>query len=97
MAKFRSKVVEIEAFQMTEDRRWDNKDWPEWLNRAWNGEVGKIGSMWIDHRDPTHAALIVGTLENPHAVTWGDFIIQGLKGEIYPCKPDIFAMKYEAV
>jgi len=30
-------------------------------------------------------------------VSWGDWIIRGVKGELYPCKPDIFAATYEAV
>ena len=39
----------------------------------------------------------IDTLEGGHIVCPGDFIITGLKGEHYPCKPDIFNMKYEAV
>jgi hypothetical protein len=36
-------------------------------------------------------------LEGKHLVGWGDYIIQGVKGELYPCKPDIFEMTYEEV
>ena len=36
-----------------------------------------------------------GTLEGPHEVSEGDWIITGVKGEIYPCKPDIFDATYE--
>ena len=39
----------------------------------------------------------VSTLEGGHVVTKGDFIITGVKGEHYPCKPDIFALTYEEV
>jgi len=39
----------------------------------------------------------IATLEGWHAVTVGDFIITGVKGEHYPCKPDIFEMTYEKV
>ena len=38
----------------------------------------------------------IGTLEGPHEVTPGDWIIRGVKGEFYPCKQDIFEMTYEA-
>lgn len=38
---------------------------------------------------------IIHTLEGPHFVTPGDWIITGVKGEHYPCKPDIFEMTYE--
>lgn len=37
----------------------------------------------------------IGTLEGSHEVSAGDFIIRGVKGEYYPCKPDIFFMTYE--
>lgn len=39
----------------------------------------------------------IDTLEGKHEVTPGDFIITGVKGEKYPCKPDIFEMTYEPV
>lgn len=39
----------------------------------------------------------INTLEGKHIVTEGDFIICGVKGEFYPCKPDIFEMTYEKV
>lgn len=41
--------------------------------------------------------LHIGTLEGVMAAAPGDWIIKGVKGEIYPCKPDIFAMTYDAV
>ena len=39
----------------------------------------------------------IGTLEDGHLVSQGDWIITGVQGELYPCKPDIFAMTYEPV
>lgn len=41
--------------------------------------------------------LIVKTLEGEHIASVGDYIIKGVKGEFYPCKPDIFAETYEKV
>lgn len=41
--------------------------------------------------------LEIVTLEGKHLVSWGDWIIRGVKGELYPCKPDIFAATYEKV
>jgi hypothetical protein len=41
------------------------------------------------------ACLFIGTLEGVHRADPGDWIIQGIKGELYPCKPDIFAATYE--
>jgi len=46
--------------------------------------------------DPERTGLgWVKTLEGGHIVTAGDFIITGVKGEHYPCKPDIFELTYE--
>lgn len=41
--------------------------------------------------------LLIGTLEGTHLARPGDMIIQGVKGELYPCKPDIFGCTYEKV
>lgn len=95
--KFRKKPVVIEAFQMTLERRWDNIDWPEWLNKAWNENSGDEGALFIDDNDVDRLRLCIGTLEGNLLVEWNDWIIQGVKGEIYPCKPDIFAATYEEV
>ncbi len=39
--------------------------------------------------------LLIETLEGTHAASPGDWIIRGIKGEFYPCKPEIFAATYE--
>jgi len=39
----------------------------------------------------------ITTLEGDHTLTYGDMVIRGVKGEFYPCKPDIFALTYEEV
>ena len=41
--------------------------------------------------------IIIETLEGQHKASLGDYIIKGVKGEIYPCEPDIFEMTYEEV
>ena len=92
MAKYRKKPVVIEAFQMTKDRRWDNSEWPDWLHLAWNTE-GEGSLYCVDSGEE----LFIGTLEGVHAITWNDFIIQGIFGELYPCKPDILEATYDLV
>ena len=92
MSKFRKKPVVIEAFQMTQSRRWDNVDWPEWLGAAWQEERGHVGALQIQHG---LQLLEVVTLEGVMRISWDDWIIQGVKGELYPCKPDIFEQTYE--
>lgn len=97
--KYRKRPVVIEAFQMTMERRQDNKDWPEWLNDAWQKEHDEAGAVYpkdFPKSDCTDE-LCINTMEGVHTVSFGDYIIQGVKGELYPCKPDIFEMTYEAV
>lgn len=91
--KYRKKPVVVEAFQMTKQQRWDNSDWPEWLHQAWNREPGK-NALWCENGSEQ---LFCGTLEGVHEITLGDYIIQGIAGEIYPCKPDIFYAIYSSV
>lgn len=96
--RFRKRPVVIEAFQMTVERRRNNSEWPEWLHAAWNELAGQPGAVWCSdypHSDGTDE-LIIGTLEGNHRVSFGDWIIRGVQGELYPCKPDIFAATYEA-
>lgn len=45
----------------------------------------------------TDERLRIDTLEGPIWANLGDFIIEGVQGEFYPCKPDIFAMSYDKV
>ena len=96
---YRKKPVVVEAFQMTYENRCDNSDWPQWLNQAWGKEYNTKGALWPSNYPDSDGKdeLVIGTLEGNHFVDFGDYIIQGVKGELYPCKPDIFEMTYEAV
>lgn len=80
--KYRKKPVVIDAAEFQPDQ----KPWPE--------------GVYATDKSPT--GFGIGTLENTvagsgHEVTPGDWIITGVKGERYPCKPDIFTMTYDAV
>jgi len=57
----------------------------------------KDGDHPAVQRSPWNGRVFIDTLEGDHTVTPGDWIITGVKGEHYPCKPDIFEMTYEAV
>ena len=92
---YTKKAVTIQAFKMTLARRRDNVDWPAWLNQAWQGERGTTGSLYPTEAGTCNGTLSIGTLEGEHLVSFRDWIIQGVKGEIYPCKPDIFALTYD--
>jgi len=97
MPKFRKKPVVIEAFQMTKERRVDNSEWPEWMNKAWQKERGTLGSLYPTQEGTGTGRLSIGTMEGVHLVSWYDWIIQGVQGELYPCNPEIFETTYEPV
>ncbi len=98
MAKYRKKPVVIEAFQMTSEHRWNNCDWPEWLHLAWNMEPDEPGCVFIaPDGNPGLDTLMIATLEGIMAVPPDNWIIQGVKGELYSCDPDIFKATYEPV
>ena len=92
--RYRKKPVVIEAFQMTSDVLKNPTDqWPVWLLSAWQTPPEKEGALFpVDNPE---RPLGIRTLEGYQEVTLDDFIIQGVQGEIYPCKPDIFWETYE--
>jgi len=57
--------------------------------------INDVGKFIIGYEDDGSPYLIVPTLEGGHKCSKGDYIIRGIKGEYYPCKPDIFEMTYE--
>ena len=82
--KFRKKPVVIEAHQLTVFNL-------EQLERWCNGSIKGL-------RLPAKERVIaIQTLEGEMVANVGDWIIQGVKGEFYPCKPEIFEMTYEPV
>ena len=85
MPKFRKKPVVIEAFQYGVD------DPPRWAREA---ETKGTVVFFSQHGGVVRWCEIE-TLEGRHRAELGDYIIQGVQGEIYPCKPDIFAATYE--
>jgi len=84
MTKYRKKPVEIEAFQW---RGCQTALQPKWFHEALKNQMIVIVSFEAK----------VHTLEGIMTASVGDWIIQGVKGEIYPCKPDIFEATYELV
>jgi hypothetical protein len=67
-----------------------------------HGDHPKVVPLPPEHPIDRHAIAPneygwIETLEGGHVVSPGDWIIRGVKGEHYPCKPDIFAETYEEV
>lgn len=85
--KYRKLPVEIEAFQYNRDSYV-----PEWALRAIEN-----GTLFYGEFEGSPGELFVKTLEGDHHVSVGDYIIKGIKDELYPCKPNIFEKTYEAV
>ena len=88
--KYRKKPVVIEAVQL----RWDT--WSEMCDFA---GVGKLenGKPQGSQTDGEKIGLNIPTFEGLVHASENDWIIKGIQGEFYPCKPDIFAETYEAV
>lgn len=82
METFRKRPVEVEAVQ------WDGTAEGARPIIEWIGPAAR-------HTDYTGPAILVQTLEGSMTARSGDWIIKGVKGEFYPCKPDIFAATYE--
>lgn len=84
---------------MTVERRKSNADWPSWLHDAWNKPHHEPGACYPENFPHSNGEdrLAIHTLEGTHFVDFGDWIIRGVKGELYPCKPDIFEATYEPV
>ena len=87
--KFKKKPVVIEALQL----RWDN--WSEMCDFAGVGSLTDGKPERTLHQNSI--GLSIPTLEGVMVASEGDWIIKGVKGELYPGKPDIFEMTYEPV
>lgn len=82
MAKYRKKPVVIEAVQHNGTNYDEIKDFMK-VNELVSEYLGEV--------------LVIETLEGTMRADNGDYIIKGVQGEFYPCKPDIFEQTYEKV
>jgi hypothetical protein len=81
--KWRKKPVVIEAFLLTQENVQD--------------AMSFVGSPCLNITQTLDDGLVISTLEGNHLARYGDYIIKGVHGEFYPCKPDIFVKTYELV
>ena len=104
--KYRKKPVVIEAVEWTGE---NHREMYSFLTNDVEGYmqpisfqfigvllVGSGKTFYIDH-SKVKGGLVIRTLEGEHIASIGDYIIKGVKGEFYPCKPDIFHKTYEKV
>ncbi|MEU7240344.1 hypothetical protein [Streptomyces sparsogenes] len=104
MARYRKKPVEIEAM-LFDGTTAETHSVYQWVERNTLGSFEPLDV--IEGRkpypesgvsiDPRDGRMIISTLEGLHWVDRGDYVIRGVAGEFYPCKPDIFAATYERV
>ena len=86
--KYRKKPIVIEAFMFGFDKQ------PDWFT-----EAEAKGILRFNYDDKARAInyVEIETLEGRMRANYYDYIIKGVKGELYPCKPDIFEASYEPV
>lgn len=91
MAQYRKKPVVIEAHRIGDD------GWPDsiWQGVIDNTIILHLGSNRVTRQVVGH--VYIETREGQMKGDVGDYIIRGIKGEFYPCKPDIFEATYEKV
>jgi hypothetical protein len=83
--KFRKKPIAIDAIKWTGDNL---KECVDFLGGDYGGHsAARCLNGW--------SRIAVRTLEGPLTASLGDYLICGVAGEHYPCKPDIFAATYE--
>lgn len=87
--KYRKKPVVIEAIQFKDD--------PKTLAEISKFLNGTSRPVRVSYDDPEKPTMLIETLEGVMKADVGDYIIKGVKGECYPCKPDIFKQTYEKV
>ena len=93
--KYRKKPVIIDAIQ------WNGDNLSEVICFT-DGSIGNNRQIqktsWKEYRELVkNEGFKVYTLEGIMNVNIGDFVIRGVKGELYPCKPDIFELTYELI
>ena len=90
MANYRKKPVVIEVRELTDDNA---KDICDWMHSRQIVDGSPILGVGIN----PDGTVVIQTLEGDMLADIGDWVIRGVQGEFYPCKPDIFADTYELV
>ena len=90
--KYKTKLCEIEAIQ------WNGLNLEEIKEFVGESLIYNIcDTAWEVGKGRPHVDMKIKTLEGDMQASIGDYIIKGLRGEFYPCKPDVFEKKYELV
>lgn len=92
--KYQKKPVIVDAFQYDGDLKGTDGNYyvPDWAVEAYEKGIMHYGVLKLGE---SPYELFVDTVEGTRHVSVGDYVIRGIKGELYPCKPDIFIESYE--
>lgn len=88
--KIKNKITQKEALLFETNNEANNENMNDiciWINQ---GRMEPKGHAWHNGTD-----IFIHTLEGWHRAECGDWLIKGIKGEFYPCKPDVFSESYE--
>ena len=96
--QYRKKPVVIDAFKYEGDLKNSDGGYrvPDWAAAAFESGIMHYGYKLKDV-GCAELGLFIETLEGTHHVSVGDYVIRGVNGKLYPCKPDIFEKAYEKV
>ena len=93
MSKYMKKPIVIEAIQWTKE---NDVELEHWLSKEKSVELEIDDHLYVAGVGTPYISKIqIKTLEGTMEASYGDYIIKGINGEIYPCKPDIFEKTYE--
>lgn len=87
MRKYKKKPITVEAIKFTREN----------LEKIAKFTKGEVNNFMIPKHPRGKMTVTIKTLEGEYTATEGDYIIKGVKGEFYPCKPDIFKKTYDLV
>ena len=88
--RYQKRPIIIDAFQLTKESFQNLGPFPDWARPQMQSIFGKAS-------EGLKNVIYVDTLEGRMFANEGDYIIRGVKGEVYPCKPDIFEASYDLV
>lgn len=97
--KYRTRPVEVEAFQATRAARADNADWPQWMHEAWQKDHGTLWAVGCEDyptSDGTDRFIVSLSVAGYYSVVhWDDWIIRHPDGELRVCAAEEFDEHFE--